>query len=89
MPHESTVGHEDQLPHNDLLLSRSRSGTNEMSPTVTLKRHPLERGETITRRFANTPRQITQVQDSDDSDGSKDSDKEVKPMSSTKEEEDE
>ena len=31
------------------------------------------------RRFADTPRQITQIQDEEDSDSSKDSDKELTP----------
>lgn len=83
MPHESTVGHEDVLPHNDIIASRSRTsadGSPVLSPTTTMKRHPLERAEPVSvRRFADTPRQFTQIQD-DDSDGSKDSDKELKEL---------
>jgi hypothetical protein len=85
MPHESTVGHEDVLPHNDIIASRSRTSNDNspiLSPIVTGKRHPLERTEPIkesVRRYADTPRQFTQVQD-DDSDGSKDSDREGKEL---------
>lgn len=84
MPHESTVGHEDVLPPgHDLIASRSRMASESLaSPVVTFtpnKRHPLERAETMnSRRFADTPRQFTQLQD-EDSDGSKDSDKELSP----------
>ncbi|XP_052770663.1 cytosolic purine 5'-nucleotidase-like isoform X3 [Mya arenaria] len=88
MPHESTVGHEDVLPpHHEIIASRSRlkneDGTPLLSPTVTPKRFPLERAETLgdnVRRFADTPRQFTQIQDEEgDSDNSKDSDKELTP----------
>lgn len=83
MPHESTVGHEDVLPpHHDLIASRSRTASECVSPVVAMvnnKRHPLERADTLnTRRFADTPRQFTQIQD-EDSDSSKDSDKELSP----------
>ena len=85
MPHESTVGHEDVLPFGvDLIASRSRTASEcQVSPVVpitpTIKRHPLERADTATtRRFADTPRQFTQIQD-EDSDGSKESDKETSP----------
>lgn len=84
MPHESTVGHEDVLPPgHDLIASRSRTASECLpSPVISFtpnKRHPLERADTLnTRRFADTPRQFTQVQD-EDSDTSKDSDKEQSP----------
>ncbi|KAL4232109.1 Cytosolic purine 5'-nucleotidase [Mactra antiquata] len=78
MPHESTVGHEDVLQHNEIIASRSRhsADVSPISPMNNTKRHPLERSDTMNaRRFADTPRQFTQVQEDDDSDGSKDSDK--------------
>lgn len=90
MPHESTVGHEDVLPTaNDILASRSRTASEcQPSPVATTKRHPLERSDTLnTRRFADTPRQFTQIQD-EDSDGSKDSDKESTPASNGEKPED-
>ncbi|XP_052225406.1 cytosolic purine 5'-nucleotidase-like isoform X3 [Dreissena polymorpha] len=81
MPHESTVGHEDILPSNEIITSRSRTITEEdlqqvlSQTTITPKRPPIERSDTLKenlRRFADTPRQFTQVQD-DDIDGPKDS----------------
>ena len=81
MPHESTVGHEDKLPietTKSTIASRSRTSTSEMnlkSPIVNMKRHPLERAESV-RFYAETPKQFTQLQDeSDDSVDSKDGDK--------------
>lgn len=80
MPHESTVGHEDKLPLENMrsfMASRSRTSTSEdilVSPAVA-KRHPFERAESL-RYYADTPRQFTQLQDeSDDSTDSKEGDK--------------
>lgn len=80
MPHESTVGHEDKLPLENMksaIASRSRasvSSENLMSPSVN-KRHPFERAESV-RFYADTPRQFTQLQDeSDDSTDSKEGEK--------------
>ena len=81
MPHESTVGHEDKLPIENTkstIASRSRSSlsdSNLRSPVTNLKRHPLERAESV-RFYAETPKQFTQLQDeSDDSVDSKEGEK--------------
>ena len=71
MPHESTVGHEDKLPIENmrsLMGSRSRASTvsDDLSPSpAVMKRNPLERMESL-RFYAETPRQFTQLQDEDD-----------------------
>ena len=82
MPHESTVGHEDKLPLENmrsLMGSRSRISTSsdDLLPSplpAATKRNPLERMESL-RFYAETPRQFTQLQDeSDDSADSKEGD---------------
>ncbi|KAL3863170.1 hypothetical protein ACJMK2_004939 [Sinanodonta woodiana] len=76
MPHESTVGHEDAIPVDNVIMApRARIHSTSQQkdedyekydrvPSPKPFRHPLERMDSV-RRYANTPRQFTQVQDED------------------------
>ena len=67
MPHESTVGHNAELPldrKRPSIVHRSRSTSDDAEQGDGRMRYPLVRADSLVPRLhAPTPRQITQVQD--------------------------